>query len=466
MRLMSPIMLTSDGGIPDSFRDPSGFLFYRQGILYRQVNLVGKDSYDTLIQTGLHAALVDDGLLVSHEEAEVPPSRPEVAYKVLKPQLIPFVSYPYEWCFSQMKDAALTTLKIQRRALDFGMTLKDASAYNLQFCAGKPVFIDTLSFETYAEGQPWLAYRQFCQHFLAPLALMSYKDVRLSSLLRTYIDGIPLDLTSTLLPFRTRLRLSLLTHIHLHASSQKRYADRPVDMSRRKLSKMGLVGILDSLQSLVAGLTWKPSGTEWADYYNDTNYSAVAFQDKKDIVAGLLDRVSPENVWDLGGNIGVFSRIPCAKGIPTVCMDIDPAAVEMNYLEAVSKKERNILPLVIDLGNPSPGIGWADQERMSLEQRGPADTALALALVHHLCISNNVPFRMLADFLRRICRHLIIEFIPKSDSQVRRLLATREDVFADYTQTAFHDEFAPFFAVEESIHIKDSQRMLYLMRAR
>ena len=216
----------------------------------------------------------------------------------------------------------------------------------------------------------------------------------------------------------------------------------------------------------MAGLTWKPSGTEWADYYKDTNYSAVAFQDKKDIVAGLLDRVSPENVWDLGGNIGVFSRIPCAKGIPTVCMDIDPAAVEMNYLETVSKKERNILPLVIDLGNPSPGIGWADQERMSLEQRGPADTVLALALVHHLCISNNVPFCMLAGFLRRICRHLIIEFIPKSDSQVQRLLATRQDVFADYTEAAFRDEFAPFFAIEESIHIRDSQRMLYLMRAR
>jgi len=459
-------MLTSDGVIPGSFRDPSGFLFYRHGILYRQVNLVGKDSYDTLIQTGLHAALVDDGLLVSHEEVEVPPSRPELVYKVLKPQLIPFVSYPYEWCFSQMKDAALTTLMIQRRALDFGMTLKDASAYNVQFYAGRPVFIDTLSFDTYKEGQPWIAYRQFCQHFVAPLALMSYKDARLSSLLRTYIDGIPLDLTSSLLPFRTRFRLSLLAHVHLHAGSQKHYADKPVEISHKKLSKMGLVGIVDSLQSLVAGLTWKPSGTEWADYYEDTNYSAEAFSDKRRIVAEFLDAVAPTKVWDLGGNIGVFSRIACAKGIPAVCMDIDPAAVEMNYLEAVSKKERNVLPLVIDLGNPSPGIGWGNQERMSLEQRGPTDAALALALVHHLCISNNVPFRALADFLGRTCKNLIIEFIPKSDSQVQRLLATRQGVFAEYTQTTFHDEFARRFVVEEPIRIKDSQRMLYLMRAR
>jgi len=459
-------MSAIEGEVPASFRDPSGFLFYQDGILYRQVNVVYKDSYDTLIHTGLYASLVNDGLLVSHEETDIAPPRPEIAYKVLKPQLMPFISYPYEWCFSQLKDAALTTLKIQRRALSFGMTLKDASAYNLQFYAGKPVFIDTLSFDIYREGQLWTAYRQFCQHFLAPLALMSYKDIRLNQLLRIYMDGIPLDLTSSLLPFRTRFRLSLLTHIHLHASSQRRYADKPIDISHKKLSRMGLVGILDSLESVVMGLKWKPIGTEWADYYNDTNYSAEAFDDKRRIVAEFLNAVSPTNVWDLGGNIGVFSRIACAKGIPAVCMDIDPAAVEINYLDAVSKNERSILPLVIDMGNPSSGIGWGNQERMSLEQRGPTDTALALALVHHLCISGNVPFRALADFLGRTCKNLIIEFIPKTDSQVQRLLATRQDVFSDYTQTTFHDEFARRFVVEEPIRIKDSQRMLYLMRAR
>jgi len=456
----------NDGQLASSFRDPCGFLFYRSGILYRQVNLVFKESHDALIRTGLYAALVNDGLLVSHEEVDVAPPRPQIAYKVLKPQLVPFISYPYEWCFSQMKDAALTTLRIQRRALDFGMTLKDASAFNLQFDEGKPVFVDTLSFDKYTEGQPWLAYRQFCQHFLAPLTLMSLKDIRLSHLLRMYIDGIPLDLASSLLPVRSRFKLPLLTHIHLHASSQRRYADKPVEMSHRKLSKMGLMGILDSLESCIRGLKWKPLGTEWADYYNDTNYSAEALHAKKNIVAGLIDRVSPANVWDLGGNIGVFSRIASARGIPTVSMDIDPAAVEINYLEAVSRNESTILPLVIDLSNPSPPIGWANQERMSLEDRGPADTVLALALLHHLCISNNVTFGMLADFLRLICRHLIIEFIPKSDSQVQRLLATREDIFDDYTEISFERDFSEHFVIGKRVAIRDSERVLYLMSAR
>ena len=251
--------------IASSFRDPSGFLFYRDGTVYRQINLSYKDSYNTLRKSGLYASMVKDRLLISHEEVDIKPSTNGIAYKIIQPQAIQFISYPYEWCFSQLKDAALTTLKVQRRALNFGMTLKDATAYNIQFHMGKPIFIDTLSFEKYIEGKPWVAYKQFCQHFLAPLALMSYKDIRLAQLLRTYIDGIPLDLVSSLLPSCTKFKLALLTHIHLHAISQKHYADKPSGISSNKISKMGFLGILDSLESIVKGLKWKPCGTEWAD---------------------------------------------------------------------------------------------------------------------------------------------------------------------------------------------------------
>lgn len=199
--------------MPGSFRDPSGFIFFENGSLYRQVNIVYRENYDQLINSGLYETLVRLGLMVSHEEVDLHYARTNSAYRILKPALIPFISYPYEWCFSQLKDAALTTLEIQKKALDFGMSLKDASAYNIQFLDGKPVFIDTLSFEKYEEGQPWVAYRQFCQHFLAPLALMCFSDVRLNQLLRIYPDGIPLDLASCLLPLRTFLKFSLLSHI-------------------------------------------------------------------------------------------------------------------------------------------------------------------------------------------------------------------------------------------------------------
>jgi len=456
----------TNASIPSSFRDPSGFLFEREGSIYRQVNTVYKEDYDELMNSGLYEDLVDSQLLVPHKEVDIECPKPDQAYKIIKPELISFISYPYEWCFSELKDAALTTLQIQKKALEHGMSLKDCSAYNVQFRKSRPIFIDTLSFEKYKEGQPWVAYRQFCQHFLAPLALMSYGDVRLNQFFRIYIDGVPLDLASSLLPFKTRLRFSLLTHIHLHAKSQQRYADKPVKTNKREMSRLSFEGMVDSLESIVKKLQWEPQGTEWADYYEDTNYSSAGLQHKEQVVADFLQRTAPKNVWDLGANIGKFSRITGQKGIPTASFDIDPVAVEKNYLECSKNGETNTLPLLLDLTNPSPGIGWKNEERVSLIERGPTDTVLALALIHHLAISNNLPFEKIAIFFAEICNSLVIEFVPKNDSQVQRLLATREDIFPDYTREAFEVEFGKYFEIEDSAELKDSERIMYLMRGR
>ncbi|TEU11398.1 MAG: class I SAM-dependent methyltransferase [Anaerolineales bacterium] len=459
-------MITSSGHIPGSFRDPSGFVFFRDGSIYRQVNIIYKENYDHLIDSGLYETLVDSGLLVSHNEVGIGYAKTDSAYKILKPELVPFMSYPYEWCFSQLKDAALTTLEIQKLALDFGMILKDSSAYNIQFIRGKSMLIDTLSFEKYHEGQIWVAYRQCCQHFLAPLALMSYRDIRLNQLFRIYIDGVPLDLASSLLPFRTRFRFPLLSHIHLHAKSQKHFADKTVNVGGRKMSRLALLGLVENLESAVRKLRWQPQGTEWADYYEETNYSPDALHHKKQLVTEFLVEINPMTVWDLGANTGLFSRIASDKGIQTISFDIDPVSVEKNYLKCVEKGESNILPLLLDLTNPSPSIGWENQERTSFLERGPADTVLALALIHHLAISNNLPFSNIAGFFSKLCNSLIIEFVPKSDSQVQRLLATREDIFYDYTQQIFEREFGKHFTIEHSARIRDSERTLYLMRKR
>ena len=450
--------------IPGSFRDPSGFLFSRDGVLYRQVNTVYQEDYDLLMTSGLYGALVDDGLLIPHEEVEVEPAEVEGAHKVIRPEAVPFISYPYEWCFSELKDAALATLRIQQLAFEHGMSLKDASAYNIQFRGCKPVFIDTLSFEKYREGLPWVAYRQFCQHFLAPLALMSYRDIRLSQLLRVYIDGAPLDLASSLLPARTRFKLSLLCHIHLHAKSQQRFADKAVEKPTGKVSAMSLRGLIDNLQSTVKGLTWQPKGTEWGDYYYDTNYTDAAFEQKRQLLAEYLDEIQPRVAWDLGANTGVFSRVASEKGILTLSFDIDPAAVEKNYRDGVSEGQEKVLPLLLDLTNPPPGIGWQHEERMSLLERGPTDAAFALALIHHLAISNNLPFQKIGAFFAEACESLIIEFVPKSDSQVQRLLTTRDDIFTDYTQEAFEREMSAYFTIDRSAKIEGSERTLYLMR--
>jgi len=449
--------------IPASFRDPSGFLFFQNALLYRQINKSYKENYDCLMSSGLYKDLSDSGLLIPHEDADNKYARSNEAYKIIKPEPLPFISYPYEWCFSQLRDAALLTLKIQRKSLQYDMSLKDCSVYNVQFKKAKPIFIDTLSFEKYDTGKPWVAYRQFCQHFLAPLALMAYKDIRLSQLFRIYIDGIPLDLASKLLPFSSCLNLPLLLHIHLHAKSQRHFADKRVNLNRQNITRLSFLGLIDNLESAVKRLKWKPKNTEWADYYDETNYSEEAFKHKKQIVADFLNRINPRNVWDFGANTGIFSRIASAKGIQTISFDNDPAACEKNYLECIKNNETNTLPLLLDLTNPSPGIGWDNQERASLSERGPTDMLFALALVHHLAISNNLSFEKIADFFNKNCNSLVIEFIPKDDSQVQRLLTTREDIFDLYTQESFEKEFKKYFAIQQAVNIIDSKRTLYLM---
>jgi len=447
-----------------SFRDPSGSIFMQDSIIYRQVNLIYKEHYNQFIASGLYQALVDYGAIIPHEEVSNEYAYSNDAYKILKPEKVPFISYPYEWCFSQLKDAALLTLFIQKTALKYDMSLKDASAYNIQFVNGSPIFIDTISFEKYREGYPWVAYRQFCQHFLSPLALMTYTDTRLNQLLRTNIDGIPLDLASLLLPLRTRLRFSLLMHLHMHARSQKRYADKLVNTQTAKMHRSSLINIINSLESAVKRLSWHPGGTEWADYYNESNYSTDSFQQKEQIVSEFLSIANPEAVWDLGANLGIFSRIAGNIGIPTISFDIDPAAVEKNYLYSRKKGDKDILPLLLDLTNPSPGIGWAHDERMSLMERGPVDMLMALALIHHLAISNNLPLASIAKYFNRISNWLIIEFVPKSDSQVKKLLTTREDIFPDYTIDAFEKSFLKYFSIHSSKQIAGSERKLYLMK--
>lgn len=450
---------------PASFRDPSGFVFLRNGRIFRQVNRAYAPDYDRLLGSGLYRSLVDEGRLVPHEETDEPAEQPETVYRVLKPEPVPFISYPYEWCFSQIKDAALATLAIQLRAMEHGLALRDASAYNIQFLRGRPVMIDTLSFAEYREGEPWVAYRQFCQHFLAPLALMSRRDVRLGQLLRVYIDGVPLDLASRLLPGRTRWSFGLGTHIHLHASTQQRYSDRRA-RPRRPVGRLALVGIIRSLERAIRRLDWHATGTEWAEYYDATNYSSAALQHKQALIERYLDRVRPGTVWDLGANIGTFSRLAADRGIWTVAFDIDPAAVEKNYLSCRQRAEEHILPLVLDLTNPSPGIGWENEERMDLRERGPADLVMALALVHHLAISNNLPLSRVARFFGHVGANLIVEFVPKSDTQVQRLLSTREDIFPDYTREEFERCFRQRFDILESAPVEGSERTVYLMARR
>ena len=462
--------------LASSFRDPSGFVFSHNERVYRQVNNVFSDEFDAFMSSGLYEELLAKGLLISHDEVmdeSIP--RTTACYKLIEPLQIPFISYPYEWSFSQFKDAAMVTLRAQAVALKYGYTLKDASAYNVQFNGYCPVLIDTLSFVRHVQNTPWVAYQQFCQHFLAPLALAAHADIGLGKLMMSHIDGIPLSLASRLLPMKTRMNYGLLVHVHLHAKLQMTYADMGGEGARKvkkvkrrtaKVSRRRLKAIVESLASTVQKLEWKPDKTEWGSYYSSTNYSEKAAEDKKKLVAQYLMNIdSPLNIiQDLGANTGLYSRVAAPHCKLVVSQDMDPVAVERNYLAAKELKLPNLLPLVQNLSEPSPAIGWANEERDSFRQRAKCDVVLALAIVHHLAISGNVPLDKIARFLASLGKWLVIEFVPKSDSQVVRLLETRDDIFLDYTKDGFETAFRQYFSFVERQQVSGSLRTLYLLK--
>lgn len=449
---------------PASFRDTAGFVFQHNGLLLRQVNASFRESYDQFLGSGLYEALVGEKWIVAHDEVDLSLAATADAYRVLKPVRVPFVSYPYEWCFHQLQDAALLTLQIQQRALRHGMVLRDASAYNIQFLEGRPTFIDTLSFRRYRDGEPWSAYRQFCEHFLAPLALVARRDARLARLHRDFPDGVPLDLASRLLDMRSWFRAGLLMHLHLHARAQTKHEKAGVPNERQPtLSRARLEGLIEHLIGTIRALTFRPPATVWTGYELDNTYSRESLARKEELLDRFLNGRAYAGIWDLGANTGRFSRLAARNAQYVLSIDGDAAVVNQNYVVGRRDGERRILPLVIDLLNPSPSDGWGHVERLSLRDRGPADMLLALALVHHLCLGGNVPLARIAEFFQQLGRRLIIEFVPYTDPQAQRLVQNRRGESHDYSAEAFEASFSRHFAITARASVSESGRTLYLL---
>lgn len=457
---------------PGSFRDPSGFVFTKQGQIFRQVNHSYRDHYLFLEEAGLFHEFQERGWLIKHHEVAAEHGASEDAWIVIQPERLPFISYPDEWCFSQLKDAALLTLDMQRRALELGASLKDASAFNVQFTTQGPIFIDSLSFEKYKEGAPWIAYGQFCRHFLAPLALAADCDVRLMRLQGQYIDGIPLDIASSLLPWRTKFRPGLAMHLHLHANSIKKNADsRSKALGTRPatphLPKKRLFNLIDHLRDTVSGLNWAPGGSEWFDYYSsNNNYGEEGLEEKERLLRRFLGKGKAQVLWDIGGNTGRFSRIAASCGYEVLCWDIDPGCVEAAYrIQTKESTLPKVVPLLVDLTQPTAARGWQLTERRSFIERADVDCIMALGLIHHLVITNNVPLPKFFAFLAALGQTVIVEFIPKSDSQVQKLLANRgTDPFGDYTLEGFTAAAAELFDIVQQSLIPKSERSLFRLR--
>ncbi len=448
--------------MPSSFRDPAGYVVRDGGVYKRVVTRRGADDYETFFTTGLARTLVQRGLVVDHERQAAPAFQPDV-HAILVPEQIPFISYPYEWSFDELKDAALLTLEIQEEALARGMSLKDASAFNVQFRGSTPVFIDLSSFER-DRGGPWIAYDQFCRHFLGPLLLMRYHDPAANRFLRADLEGFPAGMVSRLLPRWTWFHPDICVNIHIHARAQARNGGaRP--MQAPKPVKGLKLSVLRSLRSVIENMKAPRSGGVWTDYAtNRDHYPEMSLGFKRAMVRSAFVKFQPGLVFDLGAHQGEFSYDAARAGHYCVAFDSDPGCVNQCYLAGKRNRNPSVLPLLMDLRNPSPGVGFNLAERDSLMERPRADLALMLALLHHLRITARVPFRNIADFLARLANDALIEFVPPSDPMAQQLLAGRDDSFEDYSLEGFLHAFEDFFDVSHHGQIPGTLRSLWLAR--
>ena len=446
---------------PASYRDTSGFVFKHNGQFYRYIHPNYQVYYTQLINSGLYDELVKNGKLIAHQEITETAKFNFTEGRVLLPQQISFISYPYEWSFDMWKDAALLTLQIAMASLKKEMILKDATPFNVQFVNGKPLFIDTLSFENYVQGKSWVAYHQFTECFLAPLLLMHYCHPDTAKLFTVYPNGIPMDVLVSLLPKRSKWNINTLLHVHLQAKFSGKQKQKPAGENNFSKQKMGL--LLKGLESFVQKLSPKKVKTTWDDYYTGTILGDDYLAAKTALVESFINDIAFKTVIDLGANDGHFSLL-FGNDIAVIATDADHNSINDLYRKIKATGRANILPLINNLTTPSPAIGWNNTERESIAVRLKADLVLALALVHHLAIANNVPLGLIADWLQPMGEYLIIEFVPKSDEKVKLLLQNRKDIFDDYTFENFKFIFAQKYKLIKEEKVGNTNRVLFLMK--
>ncbi|HLI94444.1 MAG TPA: class I SAM-dependent methyltransferase [Puia sp.] len=445
---------------PASYRDPAGFVFTAGGTLYRQVNRGYAGAYDRLMQSGLYDKLAGEGLLIPHEETTSGLACTPEAYKILHPRRVCTVSYPSEWSPTQLRDAALLTLRIQSLAMEHGMSLKDATPFNVLFDKAKPVFIDTLSFEVYDASKPWVGYRQFCECFLFPLYLHYYSGLGTHKVAMAWPEGIAAGTTARLLPWKSHWSAGAWMHVHLQARMAARGGAG--DGKGFGFSQVKLMRLIGHLQSLVAGLIPEARGhSKWSNYYDETIPSTEYLRSKEQVFREYLGDMSFGDALDLGSNEGWFARIVAEKGKPVIAVDADWSCIDRLYRKGTAE----ILALCVDLADPTPASGFGGAERDSFTSRAASDLVIALALVHHLAIADNVPLPLIAGYLSELTRSkLIIEFVPASDSKAQVLAARKDKALLEgYDAAHFETAFARHFRLEKTDPVPGTDRTLYLM---
>ena len=454
---------------PGSFRDRNGTVFYRDGRVYRTLSPRALANWQHLAQAPFFKKQRARGTLV--DTRSVGPLDLIDAAGVLEHARVPFISYPYEWTFGMLKDAASLQLELLRDALTADMILKDSTPYNVQWQGAQPVFIDIPSFEPLERGQPWVGYRQFCELFLYPLMLQAYKDVDYRAWLRGRIDGIPAEEMRRLMSTRDLLRPGVLLHVAAHSALQRRYSGSGKGDVRGSLAKAGfdqslIEANVAKLSKLVSGLSPKVRPSAWSDYESSHSYGPDEFERKAEFVRRAASTRRWRLAWDLGCNTGTFSRIVAEHSDYVVAMDGDWRAIETLYEREKADGSRRILPLVVNLSDASPNQGWQGRERKGLAERGRPELTLCLALIHHVVISANIPMSEFVRWLAALGTSVVIEFVGREDEMVQTLLAHREDQYDDYHPEVFRALLESRFRIEDEAPLKDGKRHIYFARPR
>lgn len=459
-----------------SFRDSSGYIFESNACLYRAVNRHSRGDIESLFTNGLYQELASQELLVPHQLLSEQQSRELgldhgwIALKILN--RLPIISYHCEWTDAQLCAAALLTLDIQKRALSYGFCLKDATSFNVQFLGEKPVFIDILSFTTKLNMSGWVAYRQFCEHFIAPLAIHKYRH-EMQNIPGPSLDGVALGSAASLLPIRTWFVIGLLLHIHIHSRFVRQFYGRGdivfnnVYRSLDAKSKAHSVQLMQSLRSVIKKLEPIKRHSSWANYRNENTYTAQRAKRKLDFIKRVIERIKPERVLDLGANDGHYSLEVAKMGIPCTAVEVDNTCCEIIYAASKSSAVSGLINTVrVDLTNPTPAHGWAHEERTSFSSRFACDMTLALALLHHLTIAKQIPYRLIAEYFAKLSPDLIIEYIPWGDPMLTKLLHTKSDVNEEFLDQISHNSFLAEFGkqfecIEEDGNPGESERIMY-----
>ena len=451
-----------------SFRDPDTRVFHYDGAVFRCLTARALTDWQRLAATDFSARFMADRRLIPTRLVTDRESLPPLAARwaaVLEHERLPVVSYPYEWSFGMLKDAALLQLDVTRAALDEEMTLKDATAFNVQWLGARPTFIDIGSFTPYAAGEPWAGYRQFCETFLYPLLLQAYRNVPFHPWLRGSLEGITAEQCRSLLSGPHLLRRGVLTHVYLQANVQARYEDTSADV-RQELRAAGFGAALikhniDRLRRTVERLRWEPRRSTWSDYQREHSYDDADLQRKTEFVERVLSQRRRPLVWDLGCNIGRYSRLAAKHADYVLALDADHMVVEHLYRALHTGGPPNILPLVADLADPSPGLGWRCLERLPLTDRGSPALILCLALMHHLVIGRNIPLDDFVAWLAQFNSEVVLEFVGPDDPMVERLLRNRRDHRLEYSDAAIIAALGRHFGAVTHETLASGTRTLY-----